>query len=554
MADLAERIDRRVDRNGEHHLWKGATRSDGLGVIKVEGRTVTVVRAVWELAHGPLRSGARVLACPDERACVRLDHLGPDRERRVRAGGRRAPKGGGSKRRVGPGVWRLSVTAGRLDDGRLRRASRTVRADDAVEASRLLAAFVAEVHGAPIAGRELREVTVDAAVELYLDHLRDEKGRADKTLRDYRVLHLTWFAEAIGGRRLRDVRPAAVDAVFGRMQRAGRSESRLREAKALYNGLFRWAKARGILERNPMADFELPTSSYVSRERPPAEVEELALLLSTAAEHAPEVLPVLVLGATSGMRRGELVAVRRSSVDWDRSRMTVEGSSDGGGRVKATKTRRERTFGLDPGTTAMLRRHCEEMDERAAQWGTTVGDDAFVFSLEPDCARPMPPGFLTRRVGVLKELLGIADKRPETIALEDEALRLYRGTPERRPAGRAGPSPKGAMTYAAIGRRLGRSQRWAALAVVAAERREVAVARGLRLRFDGSVQGLRRFTSTELLDAGFNVSVVAGRQGHSPQVLVEHYSRRRQAEDGRAARHLGRAVHGVSTRRVGDGA
>jgi hypothetical protein len=138
----------------------------------------------------------------------------------------------------------------------------------------------------------------------------------------------------------------------------------------------------------------------------------------------------------------------------------------------------------------------------------------------------------------------VADKRPETVALEDEALRLFRGEPVDRPTGRTGPSPKGALTYEEIGARLGRSARWAATAVASAERREAAEAQGLRLGFDASVQGLRRFTSTELLDAGFNVSMVAKRQGHSPHVLVEHYSKLRDSEDARAADHLGTVVRG----------
>jgi hypothetical protein len=51
---------------------------------------------------------------------------------------------------------------------------------------------------------------------------------------------------------------------------------------------------------------------------------------------------------------------------------------------------------------------------------------------------PNPPDHVSRRVAALKEHLGIADKRPETIALEDEALRLFRSKPERRAAGQPG--------------------------------------------------------------------------------------------------------------------
>ncbi|HEX9969573.1 MAG TPA: HNH endonuclease [Acidimicrobiales bacterium] len=41
----------------------------------MDGRLRTVQRAAWEFAQGPLASGERVLACPDEKACVRIDHL-----------------------------------------------------------------------------------------------------------------------------------------------------------------------------------------------------------------------------------------------------------------------------------------------------------------------------------------------------------------------------------------------------------------------------------------------------------------------------------------------
>ena len=105
------------------------------------------------------------------------------------------------------------------------------------------------------------------------------------------------------------------------------------------------------------------------------------------------------------------------------------------------------------------------------------------------------------------------------------------------------------MSFREIGETLERSERWASLAVASAERREKAEAEGLtHLRFDGSILGLRKFTWSELLDAGFNVGVVAERQGHGPQVPTRHYSKSRASSDQRAAEHLGRVVHGKSER------
>jgi hypothetical protein len=65
--------------------------------------------------------------------------------------------------------------------------------------------------------------------------------------------------------------------------------------------------------------------------------------------------------------------------------------------------------------------------------------------------------------------------------------------------------------------------------------------------FDGSMVALRKFTSSELLDAGFNISMVARRQGHGPHVLVKHYARGRPSADRKAAEHLG-AARGMKSR------
>jgi hypothetical protein len=155
----------------------------------------------------------------------------------------------------------------------------------------------------------------------------------------------------------------------------------------------------------------------------------------------------------------------------------------------------------------------------------------------------MSADYLTRRVAILKEYLGIANKPPEIAAREDEALRLFREPATRRPKGKKGPELAGGMSYEEIGRRLGRSTRWALEAVASARRREAAAQRGSVDFFDGSIVALRRFTSSELLDAGFNISMVAQRQGHGPQVLVKHYARSRPSADRKAAEHLGQVIH-----------
>lgn len=513
---------------------------------------MTANRVAWELAHGPVPPTVRIVACADDPACVRLEHLrlegDPGAQATItdlmgRSARPRAPKGAGSMREIRPGVWKFSVPATPYSDGTPRRAYRTVRAATKFHATRALAGFVDEVakDTKPV-DRDGQSLTMDQAMRVYLDqHLAEEKGREDKTIRDYWKLHAKWFAPEIGGKFPREVDEATLDRLFGAMRGAGRSRSRLNQAKSLYAPFFRWAKKRGMVRHNPMADFELPTSTYVSQERVPPEVEELALYLREAVCLIPEVAPLLLLGAVAGPRRGELVGVRRSRVKWNEGLITVVSAIDGR-RVKPTKTRQERTFHVDDETLAMLGRLCKEQDQLAEAGGIELDPDPFLFTLELDCSAPMPPDYVTRRVALLKSHLGIEDKRPETIAREDEALRLFRTGQWTRPAGRTGPAPVGGMSFREIGTHFGRSERWAAMAVAAAQRREAARTRGEQLDFDGSIIALRKFTSSELLDAGFNISMVARRQGHGPQVLAKHYAKGRRSADRKAAEHLGKVV------------
>jgi integrase len=549
VEELATRFERQVDRSGEHHLWLGSTNPErGTGRIRVNKVQMTSHRAAWELANGPLPSNARVLACTANPACVRLDHLRLEGAREAsKTLHRRARKGTGSMRLIRPGTWELRVSAGRWEDGRPRTLNRSVAAKSEAEAAAQLVAFVDETSRAQLPdSRQERDVTVDEAIERFLtEYLGNEKGRADKTITDYRYLHQKWFSPAIGAKPVKSIESSVMDGLFGQMRREGLSASRLNQAKALYAPFFRWAKRRGMVLRNPMVDFEMPTSTYRSKERTPPEVEELTLLLATAVEVTPEIAPLLVLGAVTGTRRGELVAIPRSAVAWTKNQITVDTAITSKGKVKSTKTRRGRTFHVDAETIAMLQRHCDHLDERARTAGIELASDPFLFSLAADCSKPMPPDYFTKRVGLLKGYLGIEDKRPEVVALEDEALRLRTSPPPPRPRGKTGPLPNGGMSFRDIGHQLGRSERWANLAVSAAQRRMQANSSGRGdLDFDGSILALRKFTSSELLDAGFNVSMVAQRQGHGPQVLTRHYSKSRASSDRRAAEHLGRVVHG----------
>src|SRR4051794_6597673 len=116
MASLAERFNAKVDRRGQHHIWTGSKAKDGTGQVRISGRLTTAQRVAWELARGPVPEGVKVHRCPENAACVRLEHLRVDGGKAA-AKRPRARRGAGSKREVRPGVWKLTVSAGRFEDG-----------------------------------------------------------------------------------------------------------------------------------------------------------------------------------------------------------------------------------------------------------------------------------------------------------------------------------------------------------------------------------------------------------------------------------------------------
>ncbi len=226
-----------------------------------------------------------------------------------------------------------------------------------------------------------------------------------------------------------------------------------------------------------MRGFEIPKSTHVQRKTVAPEADELRFLLSEAQSFDPEFAPVLLLAATTGMRRGELSGLHRDRLRLARGELLVERSISeikGVLEGKPTKNSQTRLIKLDQATLTFVRAHFARMDDRATTCGTTVPENGYMFSLEPDCVTPMRPELMTRRMRRIRKHLGIT-----------------------------------------------------------------------KSDFDANILAMRKWTSTELMDAGFNPSAVSGRQGHTVQVMLNNYSSRRSSADQAAADHLGAQVFRV---------
>ncbi len=165
----------------------------------------------------------------------------------------------------------------------------------------------------------------------------------------------------------------------------------------------------GILGRNPALDASVPA---IRRPEPVgATPDELRRLLDAAED---DFATMLLVAATTGMRRGELCGLTWDALDLPKSgngiaairQVVVHGPDDRALVRPSTKTGRSRRISLDPATVVELRAHRARCTAAVEEWGG-VAPDAFVFSPVPGNRQPYQPHTVTQRFARLCRRVGI---------------------------------------------------------------------------------------------------------------------------------------------------
>lgn len=174
----------------------------------------------------------------------------------------------------------------------------------------------------------------------------------------------------------------------------------------LHRGLdqgVRW----GWLVTNP-DDRTSPPAKKDSDLKPPT-WGQIADLIQATEPHDPTLAMIVFVAALTGMRRGELAALRWS--DLAAARVTVARGAVYLGKAKGTvvgdtKTHRVRTIGIADHLEAALLTHRGRMVARAATAGAELAQDAYVFSNTPSCSKPMRPDEITERFDMARRRIG----------------------------------------------------------------------------------------------------------------------------------------------------
>jgi hypothetical protein len=143
------------------------------------------------------------------------------------------------------------------------------------------------------------KVTVADLVQEVLG-IKQKDGASPRYLESLK-LYLSKFARNFGERPIAAVNPEELDNWLRALPYSPKSRANFR---AHIGVLFSYAKRRRMIESNPVLDTAVPKL----HDNPPEIflVDELRALLESAARVAPDVLPMLAIGAFAGLREAEI--------------------------------------------------------------------------------------------------------------------------------------------------------------------------------------------------------------------------------------------------------
>ncbi len=314
----------------------------------------------------------------------------------------------GSKRKIREGVWELRVSLGKDPaTGKYRQMSKSFHGG-ARAADEALRDLIDRQVPLPSDGHR---VTVGQLLNRWLEE-GERMDLSPTTLRTYRAQIEQTIRPALGKIQLARLTAKNLDDLYGAMKDRELSPKTIRNHHAIISSALHQAVRWGWVRAN-VAERAKPPRIAHRRVHAPS-VDVVRSIIEAAEERDPRLAPLLMLGALTGLRRGELCALRWTDVRLDVGELDVARSVvvvPGGLAEKSTKTGRERLVALDRVAVLLLQNHRGRVDDWARQAEATIADDSFVFSPYVDGSKPFRPDNVTGFFVRVRDSLGLNSVR-----------------------------------------------------------------------------------------------------------------------------------------------
>ncbi len=320
----------------------------------------------------------------------------------------RRTRGSGGIFAEGDGVWRVDVEVARdAVTGRGRRVSRTIRGTRA-DAEMLAAKLRLADHQKRLVTGKTAARSVAAVMEQYLAAI--EKGEIELapttvvTSRSaIRTMSKTELADGrvFGSIRLTKLTWREIEQLYAAMKLSGKGNDWIRRCATVLTQALEFGRKRGLLESNPAKDSQRPKSRK-TKPYSPTSVDVRAVLV-VAEDRDPEMADIARLLVSTGMRRGELLALLWSDVDAEGRELSVSSAVvDGGPGIGVVRKPTKTSDWRDVPLTDSAFRALERQRARAVAVYGEADQSGYVFPGDAGLGEPIRPDRLSKRWSMAK--------------------------------------------------------------------------------------------------------------------------------------------------------
>jgi integrase len=262
---------------------------------------------------------------------------------------------------------------------------------------------------------------------------------APKTVERYREL-ARYLNRFIGDICLQDLKTAKIQETIHRLSESGGLATKefpkgrplaaktVRHMGTLLHTMLADAVRLDHLPVNPMAGKRVILPKLRKKKPEVLDMEKLGILLDRA--RGTRLFPFLALAAATGCRRGELLALQWSDINFETGAVDVCKSLEQtktGLRVKPTKSDEPRTFGIDGDTLDVLGVHRRDQERDKSIFGTGYQDNKLVFC-QPG-GQYYSPDRVGARVAELMRKAGLSGVSLHSLRHSHASELLSRGVP-----------------------------------------------------------------------------------------------------------------------------
>lgn len=226
-------------------------------------------------------------------------------------------------------LWVCQIDIGKSPNGKRIRKSKSFKNED--DARAFLSIEIAKLN----ANQEVTKrdnnnsimsssTTLKDFIEYYLN-----LSNATATSRSFESYYIVGkkICKEYGSYKLSELTPELLIILLNKFKEQNTSESTLLKIYLLLRMIMNYAVSKKILLENPMAVVKRPKSQVTKADEYKAYTEEELHEIMTAAKAYPEIYPILLVFQNTGMRPGELRAIKWENVDLKNKTISIKNAA-----------------------------------------------------------------------------------------------------------------------------------------------------------------------------------------------------------------------------------